>query len=354
MEDTNSISKIPCVLQKVVVRPIFSEERALWEELMGKYHYLGFHSLIGETLRYVALLDDRWVALIGWGSAALHCQARDQWIGWTSPLKQQRLHLIANNIRFLILPTIRIPNLASKILALNIHRLASDWQHYHDHPILLAETFVDPKRFLGTCYKASGWIYLGQTQGFRKSAKRYIHHGEPKLILVKPMDKQARHWLTTPILPKSMEGKMTPIQFNQAQLDALMAVLRTLPDARHPKGVRHSLRSIIAISLCAILSGAKSFIAIGEWAQQCNQNQLKRFGTFYDRNNKKFVAPSETSIRRTLQNCYATQIDEKLSAWVYSVTGHGKSAIGVDGKTLKGAKDAQGNQVQLLSAFLHQ
>jgi len=93
---------------------------------------------------YVAHHDNRWLALLGWGAAALKCKARDQWIGWTQALKLQRLALVANNSRFLILPDVNVPNLASRVLALNLKRLSDDWLETHGHPIYLAETFVDP------------------------------------------------------------------------------------------------------------------------------------------------------------------------------------------------------------------
>ncbi|WP_353928708.1 Druantia anti-phage system protein DruA [Desulfofundulus kuznetsovii] len=97
------------------------------------------------------------MALIGWDSAAYKCRSRDNWLGWTEEQKQQHLKYIAKNQRFLILPGVHIPNLASKVLALNLMHLPADWQAVHGHPVLLAETFVDHHRFRGTCYRAGGW-----------------------------------------------------------------------------------------------------------------------------------------------------------------------------------------------------
>jgi hypothetical protein len=93
------------------------------------------------------------------------------------------LHLVANNSRFLILS--KIPNLASKTLSLNLKRLSRDWQRIHGHPIVLVETFVEISRFAGTCYKAANWTYVGKTQGFGKSARRYYHHGQPKAVFIR-------------------------------------------------------------------------------------------------------------------------------------------------------------------------
>ena len=101
-------------------------ERSLWNSLLKRHHYLGFHSLIGQSLRYVAVYEDRWLALLGWGAAALKCKVRDQWIGWTPALKLQRLPLVVNNSRFLILPDVSVPNLASRVLSLNLKLLSHD------------------------------------------------------------------------------------------------------------------------------------------------------------------------------------------------------------------------------------
>jgi len=119
---------------------------------MNAHHYLGFRPIVGQSLCYVATCGEQWVALLGWGAAALKCGPRDAWIGWTPALKFHRLHLMANNVRFLILPEWHRPNLASHVLALNLQRLSPDWERYYGHPLLLVETFVDAARFRGTCF----------------------------------------------------------------------------------------------------------------------------------------------------------------------------------------------------------
>jgi hypothetical protein len=113
----------------------------------------------------VAEWQGSWVALVGWCAAALKCAARDRWIGWPEVLQRQRLGLIANNARFLILPGPRVANLASRVLGLGLtlKRLSWDWQQVHGHPVFLAESFIDPQRFAGTCYRAAGWLQVGQT-----------------------------------------------------------------------------------------------------------------------------------------------------------------------------------------------
>ena len=188
------------ILDSIEVRPISPEEKTRWDELMKAHHYLGFRNLIGEGIRYVAVYRGYWLALLGWAAAALCCGPRDKWIGWSSKFREQRLFLVANNVRFLILPSVRIPNLASKILSLNVKRLSKDWQERFNHPIVLAETFVDPRYFIGTCYQAAGWTCLGETKGFAKSAKKYIQHNQPKKIWIKPIHKSVSNLLTQPTI----------------------------------------------------------------------------------------------------------------------------------------------------------
>lgn len=182
-------------LDQVVVRPIAREERLGWRLFMARYHYLGYRAPIGEHLWYAAFLDEELVALLGWAAAALHAPLRERHIGWDEPTKRQRLHLVVNNVRFLVLPWVRVHNLASKVLALTLRRLSADWEHAYGHPVHLAETFVDTARFRGTCYQAANWRYLGQTAGRRKQGNAYLRTGTPKALYVFALHSQARQRL---------------------------------------------------------------------------------------------------------------------------------------------------------------
>jgi hypothetical protein len=123
---------------------------------------------------------------------------RDTYLGWDLATKRARLHLVAQNTRFLLLPWVRVPHLASKVLAANLRRLSADWQARYGHGLLLAETFVDPARFRGTCYRAANWVCLGPTQGAGKRGNRYRRHGVPKLVFVYPLHARARERLAAP------------------------------------------------------------------------------------------------------------------------------------------------------------
>jgi len=336
----------------LLVRPINIAERSEWDTLMAEHHYLGFKSLVGKSIRYVAEMQGQCVALLGWSAAALKCKPRDIWIGWPQVIQWQRLHLIANNSRFLILPYIHIPNLASKILSLNLKRLARDWDNIHGHPVVLAETFVDPSRFAGTCYKAANWIYLGQTLGFGMSSQHYFYHGQPKSVFVRPLHKKAVRWLTEPIANPKLIKKVAPMNFTKKQLKQLIEILKSLPDPRKKRGKRHRIISIMAIAICAVLCGARSYAAIAEWAQHRTKKQLERLWCRYDDKKRCYIPPSEPTIRRVLQSIDAETVDQAIYGWLNSL--FSGSAVAFDGKVLKGARDDNGNQVHLLSAIIHQ
>jgi len=182
-------------LDALVVRPIGSEERLGWRLYMERYHYLGERPIVGEHLLYAAFLDGELVALLGWASAALRSPLREAYVGWDEETKRRRLHFVANNVRFLILPWVCVRHLASKVLALNLRRLSADWEAVWRHPLGLAETFVDTTRFRGTCYRAANWIELGQTAGRSKRGNNYTSGGSKKALFVYPLRRHAARWL---------------------------------------------------------------------------------------------------------------------------------------------------------------
>lgn len=178
-------------LSRLVVRPIEPEERLGWRVYMDRYHYLGWRPVVGEHVLYAAEMDGELVALLGWASAALRVTARERHIGWDNGARRERLHLVANNVRFLVLPWVYVRNLASRVLALNLHRLSADWQQRWGHPIHLAETFVDSARFRATCYRAANWRYVGQSAGRSRKGNHYLFHSSPKAVYLYEVHRRA-------------------------------------------------------------------------------------------------------------------------------------------------------------------
>jgi hypothetical protein len=339
------------VVRGVEVRPVSAAERPLWDHLMREHHYLGFQGIIGESLRYVAVYQERWFALLGWSSAALKCAVRDQWIGWTPALKLLRLPLLANNCRFLILPGERVSHLASRILALNLRRLSDDWQAAHGHPVLIAETFVDPQLYRGTCYRAAGWEFLGHTRGFAKQHDAYTHHGRVKSVFVRLLRRDAQRTLSDPAFQPPLKPRLIKMKLSESDAHSLQKALLTIPDCRMPRGIRHNKLAILSIALCATLCNANSFDAIAQWGRACSQKMLKRLMCRKSPKTGLYEPPSEPAIRRFLQEVDAEAVDGAVSGWVQSCVARGVVAA-MDGKTLKGARRADGRQVKLLSAFL--
>jgi len=149
----------------LLLRKVEKSESRLWNEYIERYHYLGYTPLPGAQLRYFVMMDRQIVALLGFGAAAWQVEPRDSFIGWSHDLRKQHLPLVVNNARFLILPWVKVKNMASKILSLTVRQLPEDWQKRYNIKPALLETFVESGRFAGTCYKAANWVFVGKTKG---------------------------------------------------------------------------------------------------------------------------------------------------------------------------------------------
>lgn len=171
------------------------KESHLWNEYIDRYHYLGYQPLPGAQLRYFVRSEERILALLGFGAAAWKTAPRDRFIGWSAKQRKQRLHLVANNARFLILPWVHSRNLSSRLLSMAIRRLDDDWQHRYGYRPVLVETFVEIPRFQGTSYKAANWICVGQTKGRGKCDVHNKAKLPKKSIWLYPLVKNFRRYL---------------------------------------------------------------------------------------------------------------------------------------------------------------
>ncbi len=339
----------PIPLSEVVVRPTMAEERPRWDALMRRYHYLGFCGTVGRALRHVVEWQGHWLALLLWQASALSCAPRDRWIGWARPIQFQRLHLIANNARFLLL--VRQHHLASRVLALSLRRLSRDWQAVHGHPILLAETFVDPNRFAGTCYRAANWLCLGQTLGYGRHAGKYCYHGQAKTVWVYPLHPKARQWLRQPFA----HPRWTPMQntrLTPVEMESLRQHLRCIPEPRGGRRQLHRLPTLLTIALAATLAGARGYTAIAEFARELTQAQLKRLCAYFSRTRNRYEPPSEPTIRRILSRIDPKAVEKVFSDWVMAHSSN-EDALAIDGKTLKGTRGADGRAKQLVASLFH-
>jgi len=331
------------------VRPITVEERREWHAQMDRFHYLGDGALVGESLRYVAEINNQWVALLSWGAAALCNGPREQYVGWDEAAKKARLHLVVNNARFLML--VRTPHLASRVVAANLRRLSRDWQNAYGHRVILAETFVDTSRFQGTCYRASNWLSVGDTKGWSKSGDTYLFNGQPKAVWLYPLvgDFKEQLCLNPGAYPR--KERWMVLDMEKLPLDGeggLFEVLRGFTDPRKRRGVRHKIQSILAAGLCAVLAGARNVTAMAEWAAEQPKETLRRLGSV------RGTAPSERTYRRVFARIDMAELDSKTGQWF--ARQHGLqvgTGMALDGKVLRGSKDGEIPARQLLSAVLH-
>ncbi|MFZ2948858.1 MAG: Druantia anti-phage system protein DruA [Desulfuromonadaceae bacterium] len=196
----HSITSIECVLQdltplaiEVVQSP---RSLSLFNHLLAEYHYLGFGATVGENMKYMVF--DRYrrpLACLLFGSAAWKVACRDQGIGWDSHTRQARLHLITNNTRFLILPWVKVPHLASHVLGHTSRRISGDWMQKYGHPIVMLETFVERERFRGICYQAANWHWVGETLGRSRNDRYNTLRVPVKDVYLYPLAKKARERL---------------------------------------------------------------------------------------------------------------------------------------------------------------
>ena len=173
-------------------------EEKLFNSLLESCHYLGYTQPVGEHLKHLVFARGTPIACLTWSSAPRHSGPRDRFIGWPKEQRRQNIHLIAYNSRFLLLPWVRVPQLASHLLSQLAHRISADWQRLYHHPIYLLETFIDPERFRGTCYRAANWIYLGLTTGRGKADLTHRANRPLKELWVYPLGSDFRAKLNPP------------------------------------------------------------------------------------------------------------------------------------------------------------
>jgi hypothetical protein len=314
----------PLLLEAVSVRLIEESERERFdEELVGK-HYLKNANAVGRVLRYVAEYRGQWVALLVFSSPALHLKLRDQWLHWPARRVKERRHLIAQNARFLVLAEPgRWPNLASRVLKLVCERLPADWRERFGYPVLVAETFVDPQRFRGACYKAAG-----------------------KQLWVRPLGAGALEQARAADLPADLANPQGPLPpaspVSTAGLDSLWECFhQRMTDPRKAKGVRHKLASFLALVALAVAAGCKGPHAMAEFAESLNHGQRRRLRCRPRRDRpRQYDVPSERTFRRLLKKVDSQELKDVLVKWMEAEDPAPLEVVHVDGKVVKNAQPA--------------
>jgi hypothetical protein len=348
------------IVENVELRLLETGELDRWNEEIENHHYLHDATLVGEVVRYVATYQDQWVGLMGFCSASYHLRARDEWIGWDRGQRQQRRLLVAQNSRFLILPGPKIANLASRLLGLCAKRVAEDYLQLHGHKVLLLESFVDPQRYEGTCYRAAGWQRLGQSSGFARAGRDYYtEHCAPKELWVKPLDKKATQWLKAAQMPAPWSDWIGSApcrnELTGQQFVSLVDLFWQMPDARSRIGRRHWVGSVLAVAAVAVLAGARTYKDMADVAAHLLPGQLRVLRTWRDPKTKRHMPPSESTLWRVLSQVDIERFEQIIGSYIEGLDAIGQGdAIAIDGKTLRGAKQPDGSQLHLVSAITHQ
>jgi hypothetical protein len=170
-------------------------EERLFNSLIEEHHYLGYTQPVGEHLKFLISSDSRPIACFGWSSAPRHLGPRDRFIGWSKSARKANIRYIAYNQRYLVLPWVQVPLLASHLLGHMARLLSSEWERVYNHPIYYLESFIDPERYAGTCYKAANWYFLGETKGRGKDDQRHVPNRSRKQVLAYPLRRDFRRLL---------------------------------------------------------------------------------------------------------------------------------------------------------------
>ena len=327
-------------------------EELRFQQLMESYHYLGALPKIGNTLWYVAHWNGEWAALVSFSAAALKCAARDGWIGWGFRHQYDRLNLIANNSRFLILPEWHVPNLGSRVLSLCRRRIQNDWVERFGFPVLLLETFVDPSRFRGTLYRAANWQFVGYSKGYQRIREGYsnIRHG-PKAVFVQPLQRNSRTLLSRAILNPAYQTGVSRMQLTAEQMKSLPEFFKTVPDPRRTAGRRHPLQAVLSLAAAAVLCGMRGYKAISDWAEALSPAARARFRCRY--RDGSYHVPSMSVLRDVLMRVDPLRLDQALQRWNEEYGAYDES-LAIDGKTMRNALDEDDRQTHIMSVVGHQ
>ena len=328
--------------QSLKVRVIKAHERERFDALLREKHYLGEAARVGDFLRQVVEREGQWVALLVWGPAALKLKDREAWMGWNAAMAAERLKLVVQNRRYLLLVERgEEPNLASAALAACCRALPAQWSEHFGYEPLIAESFTDPEAYSGTCYKASGWEPAGMSAGSSRARPEfYVPNGKPKCLWLRELRRGARELATaSPLLPEHAaavvdvtSGKMPlpkPLRRN------LMEVLRKAPD---PRGSNTHFRigPVLCIVSMALLCGARQMSEIARFATRLRPDQRRELGLPRKKGTRAFYeVPSYSVFYQLLTRMDPVAFSEILSGWLCEQQGSLPGALALDGKMIR-------------------
>jgi hypothetical protein len=342
MKQSIKSAQKPTGVSGLNVRMAGAEENQWFDEQMGQHHYLGAGRPVGDYLRQAVELAGQPVALLVWGPACYALKDRDLWIGWSATQRVERLKLIVQNRRFLLLRAKgQSPNLASQVLAAALRALPAQWQERFGYRPLLAESFTDPEGYAGTCYKASNWEPVGWSAGYsRHRADFYVDNDRPKKLWLRPLADQGRQQLRAVELPADCRAGVTAapsglLPLAQPQVDSLEEVLRRAPD---PRGSNTQYRTgpVLTIIALALLAGRREIAEIARFATTLTHPQRRRLGLPIKQGTRRFYkVPGYDVFYQLLTRMNPEVFASLLSGWLTSRAGSLPQALALDGKMIR-------------------
>jgi hypothetical protein len=326
----------------VVVTVATSEQVGWFDAQLRDHHYLGAGRSVGDYLRQVVSVRGRPAALLVWGPACYALKDRDRWIGWNATLRVERLKLVVQNRRFLVLcDKGTAPNLASQTMAAALRALPAHWQEHFGYRPLLAESFTDPESYAGTCYKASNWEPVGFSAGFsRHRADFYVPNDSPKRLWLFALAPKARACLCAAVPPADCRAGILPaptgtLPLTQPQMLSLLDVFRLAPDPR-AKSVQFRIGAVLAIVAMALLAGRRDFAQFARFAQSLSQKQRHLLGLPRKRGCKAFwQVPSYSVFYDVVGRLDSEAFATLLCRWLQARAGELPCALALDGKMIR-------------------
>lgn len=326
----------------VAVRVAAAAEVGWFDTQLAQRHYLGAGRSVGDYLRQIVTVRGQVAALLVWGPACYALKDRDRWIGWSANQRVERLKLIVQNRRFLVLGEKgRSPNLASQAMGAALRALPAQWQERFGYRPLLAESFTDPEAYAGTCYKASNWEPVGFSAGYsRHRADFYVPNERPKRLWLRPLDAQARRHLGAVSVPADCTGGVIAppsgvLPVSRPQMLSLEAVFRLAPDPR-AKNARFRIGPVLTLIAMALLAGRRDIAEIARFASTLTPTQRHQLGLPRKAGTKAFYqVPGYAVFYQVLTRLDPAAFAALLGGWLQTRAGTLPQALALDGKMIR-------------------
>jgi Domain of unknown function (DUF4338)/DDE_Tnp_1-associated len=336
------------------VRLATAQEIPWFDQQLGEHHYLGTGRPVGDHLRQVVTWQGKPVALLVWGPACYALKDRDLWIGWSACQRIERLKLVVQNRRFLLLtPKGGACNLASQVLGAALRVLRQHWQECFGYRPLLAETFTDLEAYAGTCYKASNWEPVGLSAGYsRHRADFYVPNERPKRLWLRPLVPEAREQLRAVQVPKECRGGLVAspsgqLPINEQEVESLRQVFVQAPDPR-ASNAQYRTAAVLTIIALALLAGRREIAEIVRFAKSLRQPQRRRLGLPRKKGTRAFYkVPGYDVFYQVLTRMDPEAFAALLTQWLRSRAGALPAALALDGKMIR-------DHIGLLSLVQHE